>query len=248
MTNKVSREAEFDKYRDTYSTQINQSLAFSGKSHDFFTKVKANYLVKILRAESFLHQTTRVLDVGCGHGLIHPFLLAQKDIKLEIFGVDVASSVIDFARAANPIVSYQAYDGITLPYVDNTFDLTFAICVMHHVPTRQWCDFLQEMQRVLKPGGVAVIFEHNPLNPITRKIVKNCPLDRGAVLINSKSMEKMLQRVGFIRVNSSFILFTPIDKPFFLSLDHMLGWLPFGAQYYTLAKKPLSTLTDSGSI
>ena len=129
--------AEFDQYRDNYSEQINQSLSFSGQSHDFFTKVKADYLIKILQNKELFVNEISALDVGCGHGLIHPYLLEQKDIKLNLSGVDVASSVIDIARTKNPSVSYKSYDGINLPYADNSFDIVFAICVMHHVLPEQ---------------------------------------------------------------------------------------------------------------
>lgn len=71
--------------------------------------------------------------MGCGHGLIHPYLLANNK-KLQLSGVDVASSVIDIALTTNPNVAYQTYDGSTLPYAENTFDVAYAICVMHHVP------------------------------------------------------------------------------------------------------------------
>ena len=229
--------AEFDQYRDTYTNQINQSLAFAGQPHYFFTKVKANYLTEILRDKTFFSDEINALDVGCGHGLIHPHLLAQNTINLKLSGVDVASSVIDIAREKNPEVCYRSYDGATLPYADSIFDIVFAICVMHHVPSQQFSDFLQEMKRVVKSNGHVLIFEHNPANPVTLKIVKNCPLDKDAVLIRSRALRKLMQGAGLRVIKRKFILFTPFDKPFFHWIDRKLGWLPLGAQYYTLCRK-----------
>ena len=83
-----------------------------------------------------------------------------------------------------------------------------------------------------------MIFEHNPLNPITKKIVNNCPLDKDAVLIRSGHMENLMQQAGLNTIKSNFILFTTFDKPFFQKVDRALGWLPIGAQYYTIAQKP----------
>ncbi len=238
-TEKLENQAEFDLYRDTYSDQINQSLSLSGQRHDFFTKVKADYLGKILCKNKILTNEISVLDVGCGHGLIHPYLLEQHGSKLKLFGVDVASSVIDVAMTNNPNVSYQAYDGISLPYAENTFDITFAICVMHHVPPKEWTNFLKEMKRVVKPNGLVVIFEHNPINPVTRQIVKNCPLDKDAVLIRSKLMTNLMHQSGLRMIKRNYILFTPFDKSFFRKLDNKLRWLPLGAQYYTISSKPM---------
>ncbi len=233
----LKQVVEFDQYRDTYTGQINKSIEFSGQSHDFFTKVKAEYLATILGSKKYFNNEIDALDVGCGHGLIHPYLLAQDSIKLKISGVDIASSVVDLARTKNPEVAYESYDGMKLPYAENTFDIAFAICVMHHVPSQQWSNFLQEMKRVVKSNGLVVIFEHNPVNPITLKIVKDCPLDKDAILIKSGLMAMMMQQAGLTLVERKYILFTPFDKSFFRKLDRKLGWLPLGAQYYTLARK-----------
>ncbi|MBA2648551.1 MAG: class I SAM-dependent methyltransferase [Legionella sp.] len=230
--------AEFDLYRHTYSEQINESLAFLGQEHGFYTKVKANYLSTILDNEqSNIVGKIKVLDVGCGHGLIHHHLLTNNKENLDLFGVDIASSVIEMAQLNNPTVNYQSYDGLKLPFPGNTFDIAFAICVMHHVPPLQWLDFLEEMKRVVKNNGIVIIFEHNPINPITARIVKKCPLDKNAVLLRSKHMFELMQKVGLVDMSTKFILFTPIDNLFFHKLDRKLNWLPLGAQYYTLARK-----------
>lgn len=237
IPNEEKSSAEFDEYRDSYTSQISESLAFSGQPHDFFTKVKADCLAQILIDNALSDIEANVLDVGCGHGLIHPHLLALNGEKLKLSGVDIAPAVIEMARTNNPAVSYQCYDGIKLPYPENSFDVAFAICVMHHVPPKNWLDFLHEMKKVVKPGGLVVIFEHNPLNPLTLKIVKNCPLDKNAVLLSSRRMRRLMREVGLNKVSNNFILFTPFEKSFFQKLDRRLSWLPFGAQYYTLARK-----------
>lgn len=243
MNNKQLRppkksQVEFDEYCDNYTHQINEAIAFSGQSHDFFTKVKADYLTEILsnKFSSSDDEEIHALDVGCGHGLIHPYLL-EKNNKLRLSGVDIAPSVIDAARSANSNVSYQTYNGTILPYADNTFHMAFAICVMHHVPPLQWHSFLLEMKRVVKLNGLVVIFEHNPLNPITLKVVKNCPLDKSAILIRSGLMKKLKRQAGLMNLKRTFILFTPFEVPILQKLDHKLGWFPLGAQYYVLSEK-----------
>ena len=42
-----------------------------------------------------------------------------------------------------------------------------------------------ELKRVLRAGGACVIFEHNPLNPLTVQAVNTCPFDENAVLIKA---------------------------------------------------------------
>ncbi len=229
-------EAEFDGYRDTYSDDINDVLSFSGQSHDFFTKVKADYLLKLAGEEQQGKAPLKVLDVGCGHGLIHPYLYNQTDVPLELTGIDVAATVIDVARKDHPSISYDTYEGTRLPYEDNSFDMGFSICTMHHVPPAQWQSFLAELKRVVRPGGVVTIFEHNPYNPLTLYVVNSCPIDDDAVLLRPGKLKSLFQVNEFNDIKTDFILFTPFATGFFRQMDKALKWLPLGAQYFTFGR------------
>lgn len=229
--------SEFDSYRSTYNSQINSIVAFSGKDLDFFTRVKAEYLCEILDAKLPGSAPLDVLDVGCGHGNIHGFLLGASR-QLRLSGIDMAADVIADARASHPSVDYSVYDGRKLPYDDDSFDAAYAVCVMHHVPPAQWTDFLAEMRRVVRPGGLVVIFEHNPANPGTQYIVRTCPIDANAVLLGRRRLVKLASGAGLDRAHGRFILFTPFQRRLFKWLDRRLGWLPLGAQYFVIGHVP----------
>jgi SAM-dependent methyltransferase len=234
---------EFDQHKATYRSEIDKAVAFSGQSHDFFTRVKAEYLIELLTrfaSEQTLSNgrvVLDVLDIGCGHGHIHPYL-TQSKLGLRLTGIDVASTVIEEARAANPGVTYHHYDGNRLPYPDQSFDAAYTITVMHHVPPPQWPTFLQAMRRVVRPGGLIVIFEHNPINPLTQWIVRTCPIDDNAVLLRNRRLSKLVSQAHFAKIESRYILFTPLDGPRYRVFDKMIGWLPLGAQYYVCARVP----------
>lgn len=224
---------DFNDHKDRYIQTIEASLRFSGKEHDFFTKVKADFLTMIIQQYFSKDSIPLLLDVGCGHGLIHKHLDCK---KINIIGVEVADKVLKLAQETNPSVQYLHHDGKKLPFVAQQFDIVMAICVMHHVPTVEWINFLNEMRRVLKSGGIAIIFEHNPYNPITRYIVANNILDADAVLLSSHKLKKMMQKTGFKNIINRNILFTPFAHDLFRWLDKTLGWLPFGAQYYCIGQ------------
>ena len=229
---------EFDQHKETYRSEIDKAISFSGQSHDFFTRVKAEYLVDLLKdARGTTSAPLDVLDVGCGHGHIHPYLL-QSDVALKLRGVDVASTVVEEARQMNPAVEYKSYEGERLPYPDDSFDFAYTIAVMHHVPPTQWPAFLQEMKRVVRPGGAIAIFEHNPINPLTQWIVRTCPIDENAVLLSNRTLSKLVAAANFSAVESSYILFTPLDGAGYRKFDKKIGWLPLGAQYYVAARVP----------
>ena len=93
----------------------------------------------------------------------------------------------------------------------------------------------QEMRRVLRPGGLVLIFEHNPRNRLTMHVVKSCPFDKDAVLMRSEVTEGLYRDAGFRRVYSRFILTIPPFNSFLRSIDKFVSGFPFGAQYYVAA-------------
>lgn len=222
---------DFNEHKNTYVKTIEDSLKFTGKEHDFFTRVKADFLKNLVKKHLPDAKKPKLLDIGCGHGLIHKHL---KEANYDIVGVEMADEVLELAKNANPEVTYFNHDGTTLPFESQQFDVAITICVMHHVPPFQWVSFLQEMKRVVKRGGLAIVFEHNPYNPFTRYIVANNILDEDAVLLSSFRLKKLMLQVGFERVRSKNILFTPFANKIFRMLDSALGRIPLGAQYYSL--------------
>lgn len=230
----VDLQHEFDNFKEGYVDEIERSISFSGQEHDFYLKLKADHFKSLLTKEQSDGNKLQVLDVGCGHGLFHKFLKDMKHINLR--ACDPAASVIDFAKQQNLTVDYVCHDGNVLPYADNTFDVAFTICVMHHVHPEQWPSFLDEIKRVVKSNGLIVIYEHNPYNPLTRHIVKNCPIDENAVLLKRKQLNQMLLNAGLTKIKSDYIIFFPFKGKVFRKLEKMIRWLPLGAQYSIFAR------------
>jgi ubiquinone/menaquinone biosynthesis C-methylase UbiE len=230
---KISQQeskAEFDDYSHDYKKVIGDSIKFSGLTVDFFAEGKANFFNQLVNQKS----EHVILDIGCGIGAMHPYL-AQKGRT--IVGVDVSSESIKIAKDTYKNNIYTTYDGNTLPFEDDTFDGVLTVCVMHHVPPKQWQDFINEMVRVTKPGGTVAIFEHNPFNPVTRYIVNRCPFDKDAVLLRSKLVETMLSKTSQLKPSTSFIFFIPLKYSIFRKIEKFLKCLPLGAQYCTYGKK-----------
>jgi SAM-dependent methyltransferase len=237
----MNSQQEFDRHKETYRSDIDQAVAFSGQSHDFFTRVKAEYLIDLLQALARERDGStlplEVLDIGCGHGHIHAYL-TQSSVQMNLSAIDVAATVVEEARLLNPTVNYRSYEGERLPYKDSSFDAAYTIAVMHHVPPPQRSALLNEMRRVTRPGGLIVIFEHNPINPLTQWIVRTCPIDENAVLLGNRRLSKLVSQAHFVEVESRYILFTPLDGPRYRAFDKLIGWLPLGAQYYVSARVP----------
>lgn len=225
-----------DYREDGYRQEVDKSIAFIGKGVDFFTEVKARCLQDIAKRLLGDVRRLKVLDIGCGVGLTDSFLTQSFG---DLHGVDITQLSIDSASENNPSVHYQVYDGKVLPFADATFDLAFAVNVMHHVPPDAWHGFMKEMGRVVRKGGLGVVFEHNPFNPLTRLAVFRCSFDADAVLLRRSVMARIFRQQGLDPVEQRYILFTPFRSGILKAAEARLGWLPIGAQYYIAAAKPL---------
>jgi SAM-dependent methyltransferase len=226
-------QQEFDEYASRYEAVIDEYISFSGQSQDFYTRVKAEHLHRILDTKGAGSELD-VLDIGCGHGLIHRYM---HDPQYRLTGIDVAEKALRRAQDGNPHVNYDLYDGLRLPYPDETFDVAFTICVLHHVPVDQRAVFISEARRVLRCGGMFVIFEHNKLNPLVQWVVSRIPFDRNAILLTSWQAEKLVRNASFREIYSNYILVFPFDAAPFRKIESYLRRLPLGAQYYTTAVK-----------
>jgi len=95
-----------------------------------------------------LPKSARVLDVGCGDGLLDKSLLdLRPDLRIE--GVDV------LVRPTTPIPIRQ-FDGLHLPFATGEFDVAMAIDVFHHAADAE--GLMQEMKRAAR--GSLVIKDH----------------------------------------------------------------------------------------
>lgn len=174
----------------------------------------------------------RTLDVGCGLGLVHRHL---GPLAGRLEGVDVSSGLVEEAARRNPAVRYRTFDGDRLPYEDGAFELTFAICVLHHVEPAARRDFVHELIRATRPGGLVAVFEHNPLNPLTRLVVRRCAFDEGVVLVGRRTLERLLADPATTDVRSRYLLFTPWKATW--ALERPLGGVPLGAQYVSYGSR-----------
>ena len=227
--------AEFDRFRESYDAELQRAAGFTGQEARFFTRVKAEELLEVVRRRVGEPSELRALDVGCGIGLTDEFLAPS---FRELHGVDVSPGMLATARRENPTVEYHLGDGRTLPFDDGSFDVAFAICVVHHVPPAQRERFAGELARVVTPGGLAVVFEHNPLNPLTRLVVSRCAFDDDVALLGVRETKRVLRAAGLERLERRYVLFAPIDRPIMRRVERFLAAVPLGAQYCVAAEVP----------
>lgn len=94
----------------------------------------------------------KALDLGCGTGELIKLVL-QADRNKEIYGLDLSENMLEVARKKlGTSVSLILGDAEHLPFDDEFFDLVYCNDSFHHYPKPE--KVLDEVSRVLKPGGV----------------------------------------------------------------------------------------------
>lgn len=94
----------------------------------------------------------KILEVGCGPGALAQSLQAWYP-QAEVTGLDLDSNFIAFARDRVPGVHFIEGDATSLPFEDESFDVTISYTVSDHVDPDS---FFSEQARVLKTGGVCL--------------------------------------------------------------------------------------------
>ena len=202
-----------------------------GEEPEFFAEYKVVETARLV-ARRGLAGAIEALDFGSGIGNAVPHF-ARHLPGARLTCADVSERSLDVGAGLFPgMADYRRIEGSVLPFADASFHLVFSACVFHHIPHDEHPAALRELHRVLKPGGVFVVFEHNPWNPLTERAVRDCPFDENAVLLPPPMLAGRVRAAGFDAVATRFRLFFPGFLSALRPMEPMLGRLPIGAQYF----------------
>jgi SAM-dependent methyltransferase len=226
---------DYDSMRDLYEADLNSAVSFSGRDHDFFMRAKARVIVDVARRRLGDPSGLAALDVGCGLGLLDRHVEGAFGSTT---GTDLAPGVLEDAAKANPGVRYELSEVDRLAFEDASFDLAFTANVIQLQWPAAVAPFVAEIARVVRPGGLVIALEHNPLNPLTRFVVRRASLGRDVKgLIGRTRLARLLRQAGLKVEERRYLLLTPWELRPLLALERLLGGLPFGAQHYAVGRR-----------
>ncbi|MBE0429437.1 MAG: class I SAM-dependent methyltransferase [Thermoleophilia bacterium] len=214
---------DFDKYSETYQEELDRCLNVSGYSSDYFAEYKARYLERFL-PDDF---DGRILDYGCGIGLLTA-QMARHLPRARLNGYDV--SAVSIAKIGSEIAARGLFTQ-DFSMIGHDYDLIVMSSVLHHIPPGERSKTIEDLAERLSRKGQMVIFEHNPLNPVTRRIVDRCDFDRDARLLAASEAAGHLRQAGLNISRRDYMVFFPGRLRWFRPLERLLGWLPLGGQY-----------------
>ena len=148
-----------------------RTLDYAAPVYDFFEPIlllgkQAEYdrqIVSLLE----LHKTDRVLDLGCGTGVLTRMIADHLDAEAGgvSIGIDAAARMIQVARKKreNETCRFEVAAAENLPFEDGAFDAVVSSLFFHHVDLDLKAKALSEARRVLRPQGKLVIADmHTP--------------------------------------------------------------------------------------
>jgi SAM-dependent methyltransferase len=228
-------EAEFDKFAEEYRALHAANIRWSGERPEYFAEYKIRDIAEELARDKVVAR--RALDFGAGVGYSVPFF-ARHLPAARVTCLDVSRKSLEVGAARHgDAAEFEHFDGRRIPHGDGTFDVALASCVFHHIPHDEHVALLAELKRVLAPGGRLFVFEHNPLNPLTRHAVNTCAFDEHARLVHAPTMRRRVRAAGFAAPEVRYRIFFPHALRALRPLERRLRWLPLGAQYYVTARK-----------
>jgi len=228
----VRHETHFDRIAAAYNASL--------PSH-----VVAHYLDRraaVLR--ELVPPPGPVLDVGCGTGLL---AWKMEQIGYRVTGLDSSLGMLKEAPA-DQLPRRLLGDAGRLPVRDGAFALVMTVATLHHLGERTLVKAtIEEMVRVTAPGGVTVIWDHNPLNPYWPLLMHRVPQDADVHrLVSLGEIMGTLRGIPGVRVEYRRTGWVPDFVPrwglgFFAFAERTLESIPgirtFSAHNVVLARK-----------
>ena len=237
MKSKESGEnlrAEFDFLADSYHEQHKKNIEITGESPEYFARYKISDLHKYVNDTK--SASTNIFDFGCGIGNSIEYFREFFPHSELCYG-DVSMRSLEIAKARFPGTEKYIQIGSRIPLPTDSQDIVFTACVFHHIPADQHHDWLLELKRIVRPGGILAIYEHNPLNPITVRAVNTCPFDVNARLIRGGTIKLRAKNAGWVIESLRYKLFFPSYLRFLRAIEPYLSRLFLGAQWRLIARK-----------
>ena len=188
------QEGEIKKYYGWRASNYDAGSGFEVEHH-----LEALKLANIQKGQ-------HILDVACGTGRATVGLAQEAGPTGSVDALDLSDAMLDQARikfktiGMDDFVHFKQGNAKDLPYPDETFDLVYNGYMFDLIPLDGFLPILQEMKRVLKPGGKLVLV--NMSKPDGRKTFFETIYEKGWAVMPCRPvlMSSYLEAAGFIQI------------------------------------------------
>lgn len=131
----------------TYNTSFYDEIAES------FHKTRHALWPGVVKFLTSIPKGSHILDVGCGNGKY----LDVRAHDCVIHACDKSINLVHVARKNHAHAHIIEADGLRLPFKDGSYDAVISVAVVHHLSPQDRVKFMNELKRVLKPGGMLLV-------------------------------------------------------------------------------------------
>ena len=219
----------------------------SVKNHKYYVKVKSNHLLNKAKKIFKDNRGLVCVDLGCGTAETTEYF--QGKFK-HIYACDYSYGMLKYAAKKNlKNVTFNLCRSEDLPFKDGSADIVVMYGLIHHIEDGEKISkTFKEIKRILKKRGIIAVYDFNPFNPVSRHIVKTCPIDVGVYLDGYRNslfpttyysweLINIVKNAGFSTVKCEYLIFFPKILSMFVFLEEIFKKLPFGGMYSIIGIK-----------
>jgi ubiquinone/menaquinone biosynthesis C-methylase UbiE len=201
---------------------------------------------------TFVHPGARVLDLACGRGFFARRFKDAVGVPTTLVGLDISAAILERSVQEQTPLLPVVGDAQGLPFGEATFDVVLMISAIEQTETPQ--QTLEEIHRVLRPGGYFYLVIHKPavdplVVPTLFRFVRNRLPGRkrppkanrighgGSLRSLRRDLQNHLNQLGMVRIREQALMvqfdwwfyrwLAPRFVPFLISLLAPLNRLPF---------------------
>jgi 2-polyprenyl-6-hydroxyphenyl methylase/3-demethylubiquinone-9 3-methyltransferase len=199
MQNQIDNSI-YDTLGDRWYTAFDDPVALLRAE----SKAKVPWVLAKIEKYFTVPSQVHCLDVGCGAGFLSNRLAAE---GFSVTGLDLSEESLKVARKHDSTqkAQYVSGDAYKLPFADQSFDVVTAMDFLEHVDNP--LQSIQEISRVLKPGGLFFFHTFNRnwlaklvIIKLVEKLVKNTPKNMHVIelFITPKELTEMCTKENLI--------------------------------------------------
>lgn len=145
--------------KDVAVQLVDQNLEVYNKIAKHFSDTRQFVWQELKHFATFVKAGDVVLDLGCGNGRLYQIFA---DLPISYIGIDQSEELLVLARKQFREGKFLEGNMLSIPLPDKSVDVIFCIAALQHIPGEELQrEAVQEMKRVLKPGGKVILSNWN---------------------------------------------------------------------------------------